>query len=104
MRLGATAITAAKGKERGSQRGTRDILLDAAADLMNHGQTLDISLSEIAAKAKMNSALVKYYFGSKQGLMLALIERAVLVPMADLQHLTQSNMSATEKLRIHAAG
>jgi AcrR family transcriptional regulator len=103
MRSGAAASSARAG-ERGARRSTRDALLDAAADLMNDGQTLDISLSEIAAKAQLNSALVKYYFGSKQGLMLALIERAVLVPMADLEHLAQSNMTATEKLRIHTAG
>jgi TetR/AcrR family transcriptional regulator len=104
MHLGAAGSTAAKVSERGSRRGTRDALLDAAADLMNDGQTLDISLSEIAAKAQLNSALVKYYFGNKQGLMLALIERAVLVPLTDLEHLAKSAMSATEKLRIHTAG
>jgi TetR/AcrR family transcriptional regulator len=71
---------------------------------MNERDTLDITLSEIAERAQANSALVKYYFGSKQGLMLALIERDVVKAMEQLDHLVKSDLSAVEKLRIHIGG
>ena len=91
--------------EKTSGRGSaREALLVAAADLMNERDTLDVSLSEIAARAQVNSALVKYYFGSKSGLMLALIERAVLDQVSQLEHIVDGSKSVIEKLRIHTAG
>jgi TetR/AcrR family transcriptional regulator len=86
------------------KRSAREALLVAAAELMNERDTLDVSLSEIAARAQLNSALVKYYFGSKSGMMLALIERAVLGPVSELERVVDGNMNVLEKLRIHTAG
>ncbi|MEG2314496.1 hypothetical protein, partial [Brevundimonas sp.] len=47
----------------------RDQLLDATGILMTEQRTIDISLAEIAERSNLNSALVKYYFGSKNGLL-----------------------------------
>ena len=85
-------------------RNTRDELLKAASKLMNERDTLEISLSEIAAEAGVNSALVKYHFGNKRGLLLALIERDVGNSMGHLQHLLESDTSPVEKMRSHIAG
>jgi AcrR family transcriptional regulator len=88
----------------GQKLSARDALLQAAGELMNERDTLDISLGEISARAQANSALVKYYFGNKRGLQLALIERDVVKSMLQLDHLVESDMSPLEKMRIHITG
>lgn len=104
-RAEASSRRAAAGPGSWPARGVnRDALLTAAGELMNERDTLDITLSEIAERAQANSALVKYYFGSKQGLMLALIERDVVKAMEQLDHLVKSDLSAVEKMRIHIGG
>ena len=50
-------------------------LLDAASEIMRQGDIDDVSLSELARRSGLNSALVKYYFGNKAGLLRALIDR-----------------------------
>lgn len=76
-------------------------LLDAASDIMRSGDTIDLSLSELSAKAGLNSALVKYYFGNKNGLMLALLERDMTRIVHDLDALVQINMPAKDKVELH---
>jgi AcrR family transcriptional regulator len=82
----------------------REALLNAASELMNERDTLEISLSDIAARANANSALVKYYFGNKQGLMMALLERDVGKSLDQLSQIVESDVTPSEKLRIHIAG
>ncbi len=48
-------------------------LLKAAGELMTERNSIDISLSELAKKSGINAALVKYHFGNKDGLLLALL-------------------------------
>jgi TetR/AcrR family transcriptional regulator len=88
----------------GTKLGARDALLQAAGELMNERDTLDVSLGEISARAKANSALVKYYFGNKRGLFLALIERDVIRPMSQLGYLVESDISPSEKMKVHITG
>lgn len=64
----------------------------------------DISLSEIAQRSGLNSALIKYYFGSKAGLMIALLRRAMQPGLDQLSHLVNSHRTPTDKLRIHISG
>ena len=76
----------------------RDQLIEAASQIMREGETIDLSLSELSLRAGLNSALVKYYFGNKNGLMLALLDR-------DMGNIVQSlgakDMPPADKLRIH---
>jgi AcrR family transcriptional regulator len=88
----------------GGRTATRASLLDAASALMREGDTMEISLSEIAQKADVNSALVKYYFGSKRGLFLALLERDAHAAIERLGHLLEMDVSPTQKLRLHLTG
>ena len=102
-------IAAAQDKDRPGSAAPvrvsgRDALMVAASELMNERDTLEISLSEIAARANANSALVKYYFGNKQGLMLALLERDVGRSLDQLTELVDGDVSPVEKLRVHIAG
>ena len=82
----------------------RDQLLDATDQLMTERRSIEISLSEIAKRSGLNSALVKYYFGSKNGLLVELLRRVLGSRMAELEPLAQSDLHPTEKLRIHING
>jgi TetR/AcrR family transcriptional regulator len=93
-----------RAKAAGTKLGAREALLQAAGELMNERDTLDVSLGEISARAKANSALVKYYFGNKRGLFLALIERDVIRPMSQLGYLVESDISPAEKMKVHITG
>ncbi|CAN5362702.1 TetR family transcriptional regulator [soil metagenome] len=88
----------------GAKPDARSQLLEAASALMRERDTLDISLSEISTKAGLNSALVKYYFGNKEGLMRALLERDVVPGLNQLAALVNSDISPRQKMRIHIEG
>lgn len=54
---------------------TRNALLDAAHELMLTDGYPAVTTRRVAAKAGVNSALVGYYFGSLDGLFIALFQR-----------------------------
>jgi AcrR family transcriptional regulator len=76
-------------------------LLDATAALLSERGGLDVALAEIAKRSGLNSALIKYYFGNKEGLLLALLERDADRHMSALQDLVVMALSADQKLKIH---
>jgi AcrR family transcriptional regulator len=82
----------------------RDRLLDTASRLMSDRHGINVSLSEIATHSGLNSALVKYYFGNKEGLLVALVEREAAVELQRVRNLLEAEMTPTEKLRLHIAG
>lgn len=81
--------------------GARELLLETASTIMREGDTVDISLSELSLRSGLNSALVKYYFGNKAGLMKALLDR----DMADIVHsvdaLMRKDWDPETRLRHH---
>jgi len=79
-------------------------LLVAAGDLMIERNSTDISLSDIAQKSGVNAALVKYHFGNKDGLLLALLARDSAAEMANLAFVLDQPISPTEKMQRHIAG
>ena len=82
----------------------RDQLIEAASQIMRDGDTIDLSLSELSLRAGLNSALVKYYFGNKNGLMLALLDRDMGKIVVELNALVAKDMPPEEKLRRHISG
>jgi AcrR family transcriptional regulator len=66
--------------------------------------SIDVSLSDIAQKSGANAALVKYHFGNKDGLLLALLARDAATEVANLEYLLGQPITPTEKLKLHIAG
>ncbi|HKR89633.1 MAG TPA: TetR family transcriptional regulator [Phenylobacterium sp.] len=93
--------TAAKPTERSPSRA---VLLQAAAELMIERGSIEISLQEIAARSGLNAALVKYYFGGKSGLMLALAEDVLGASLEQMRGLLAMDLSVVDKLRLHIKG
>lgn len=83
---------------------SRTVLLQAAAELMIERGTIEVSLNEIAQRSQLNSALVKYYFGSKNGLMLALTQDVLGASLEQLKGLVEMDMPVVDKLKLHIKG
>ncbi|MDQ8732279.1 TetR family transcriptional regulator [Bradyrhizobium sp. LHD-71] len=97
-----TALATQKAPQQ--QNVTAAKLLKAAGELMIERNSIDISLSELAKKSGVNAALVKYHFGNKDGLLLALLTRDSQSEIANLDYLMRQPISPTEKLKLHIAG
>lgn len=99
-----------EAQERGKARAApprpaaRDLLLEAAGAVMSERQTIDVPLADIAARAEVNVALVSYYFGGKDGLLLALAKRDAATALGELDRLLSLDIAPEEKLRRHLAG
>jgi AcrR family transcriptional regulator len=87
-----------------SKTSTADRLLLAASELMIARNSPDVSLSEIAQQSGVNAALVKYHFGNKDGLLLALLARDAKTEMTNLDYLMAQPITPTAKLKLHIAG
>ena len=86
------------------RNATAEKLLDAASELMIARSSIEISLSDIAQKSGANAALVKYHFGNKDGLLLALLARDAETEVANLEYLLAQPISPTAKLKLHISG
>ncbi len=98
------AATAARSDPLSATPDARSLLLDTASMLMREGDTVDVSLSELSKQSGLNSALVKYYFGNKAGLLVALIEREWEAIVRSVDALLAKDVDPETKLRIHMAG
>ncbi len=88
----------------GGKNSTAEKLLVAASELMIERSSIEISLSDIAQKSGANAALVKYHFGNKDGLLLALLARDAATEMSNLEYLLAQPINSTAKLKLHIAG
>ena len=86
------------------RNATAEKLLVAASELMIARSSIEVSLSDIAQKSGVNSALVKYHFGNKDGLLLALLARDAATEVANLELLLTQPVSPTAKLKLHISG
>src|SRR5258708_2607477 len=88
----------------GGRNATAEKLLVAASELMIERSSIEVSLSDIAQKSGVNAALVKYHFGNKDGLLLALLARDAATEVANLEYLLAQPITPTAKLKLHIAG
>jgi AcrR family transcriptional regulator len=96
-----TSVTA---RFPGGRNATAEKLRVAASELMIERSSIEVSLSDIAQKSGVNAALVKYHFGNKDGLLLALLARDAATELSHLEYLLAQPMAPTAKLRLHIAG
>ncbi len=87
-----------------TKSSSRTQLLQAAAALMSERGSIEVSLSEIAQKSHLNSALVKYYFGSKNGLMMELVKEILGRALIQMGELVEMDLDPVEKLKLHIKG
>ena len=96
--------TSVPTKLQAGKNPTAERLLVAASELMIERASIDVSLSDIAQKSGVNAALVKYHFGNKDGLLLALLARDGIAPAVVFQLLlypaVDMNMDAPSFARI----
>ncbi|OYW69135.1 MAG: TetR family transcriptional regulator, partial [Verrucomicrobiales bacterium 32-60-5] len=59
---------------------------------MTERGTIDATLNEIAERSGVNSALIKYYFGNKDGLFLELLRYSIGKAIQDLEALVHMNL------------
>lgn len=63
----------------------RQALLDAAQTLLAEKSYRSISIRDIAQRAGVQSAMISYYFGNKEGLFIEMIEQKASVRLENLQ-------------------
>lgn len=96
-------MTSVAYAQKGAGMG-RVHLLDATGALMAERGSIDISIHDIARRSGMSSALIKYHFGHKDGLLLAVLERVVGDSIVRLEKLMERNIPPQDKLRLHIEG
>src|SRR3981189_425602 len=102
--MGSQLNTSGPTKIPGGANTPADKLLRAASELMIERSSIEVSLSDIAQKSGVNAALVKYHFGNKDGLLLALLPRDAATGVANLEYLLAQPITPSAKLRLHIAG
>src|SRR5882757_200192 len=102
--MGSQLNTSVPTRLANGKNTTAEKLLVAASELMIERASIEVSLSDIAQKSGVNAALVKYHFGNKDGLLLALLARDAATEVANLEYLLAQPIAPTAKLRFHIAG
>lgn len=101
-----TSPSGRKGRPRkdDDRAAARERLLDAAHELMCERGTIDVPVNEIAIRTGLNVALINYYFGGKDGLLLHLAMRHRAGYAAALESLLKAAYTAEQKLTLHIRG
>jgi TetR/AcrR family transcriptional repressor of bet genes len=77
----------------------RKAMIDATIVEIGEAGTLDITVSQIARRAGMSSALAHYYFGSKEQIFLAAMRQILEVFRQEVKAQVSLARSPTERIR-----
>ena len=102
--MASQSTDSAPNRIAAGRNATAEKLLVAASELMIARSSIEVSLSDIAQQSGVNAALVKYHFGNKDGLLLALLARDAATEVANLEYLLAQPISPTAKLKLHIGG
>ncbi len=80
----------------------RQSLLQSAIRLLNERGMGNVSLNDVAREAKLNPALVTYYFGSKDNLFQAVVEQVIGEWRTEILAVVPENTGPEETLRLRA--
>lgn len=92
-----TRVRPGPGESRGN-------LLQAARELLSEYGGSRFSLAAVAERAGANTALVSYYFGGKEQMLLEILSEDEAAVYAPLQALTAADLPARRKLKRYLAG
>ncbi|EHK53566.1 choline-responsive transcriptional repressor BetI [Allomesorhizobium alhagi] len=76
----------------------RRALIDAAIMTIGERGTLDVTMSEIAGRAGVSSALAHHYFGAKDGLLQATMRHILSELNADVRKALATSRTARERV------
>jgi TetR/AcrR family transcriptional repressor of bet genes len=76
----------------------RRALIDAAILTIGERGTLDVTMSEIAGRAGVSSALAHHYFGAKDGLLQATMRHILTELNADVRKALATSRTARERV------
>ncbi|NGO55395.1 choline-binding transcriptional repressor BetI [Allomesorhizobium camelthorni] len=76
----------------------RRALIDAAILTIGERGTLDVTMSEIAGRAGVSSALAHHYFGAKDGLLQATMRHILTELNADVREALATSRTARERV------
>lgn len=85
-------------------QATPQRIVEAARLAIIEGELLEVSLAEISQRAGTNVALVSYYFGNREGLMVAIAETDAELATRILDRLLAADISPTAKIKAHISG
>ena len=80
----------------------RQSLLQSAIRLLRERGMGNVSLNDVAREAKLNPALVTYYFGSKDNLFQAVVEQVIGEWRTEILAVVPENAGPEETLRLRA--
>jgi TetR/AcrR family transcriptional repressor of bet genes len=78
----------------------RRALIDAAILTIGERGTLDVTMSEIAGRAGVSSALAHHYFGAKDGLLQATMRHILTELNADVRKALATSRTARERVSV----
>ena len=84
--------------EQDGSRDVRETLLEVAGQLFSERGVNEVSLRELGRAADVNPAMVHYYFGDKQGLYEALLERALQRLLGRAREIVATNREGIEEI------
>src|SRR5438445_2001596 len=82
----------------------RKALIDATISAIGERGSLDVTMSEIAGRAGVSSALAHHYFGAKDELLLATMRHILAELTIDMRRALQSAASPRERVSAVAPG